>query len=326
MGKNIVILQGGDSSEYIISEKSAKEIYLHLKKAGLSPFRIRVRKGKWTYLPEEGETKELDLNDFSLKINNGKKIFFDFAFIIIHGTPGEDGKIQALLEIHNIPYNTSGILSSALSFNKYACKVFLKNKNILTPESFLYRKGDKIDIEKIITKTGLPCFIKPNNGGSSFGISKVSINEDIEAGIMEALKEDSEVIIESFVKGIELSCGLLKISSEEYIFPITEIIPKNEFFDFEAKYKKGMSEEITPARIPEDIKNHAQSIASEIYDDLNCRGIVRVDFILKGNQLFFLELNSVPGMSKESIIPKQIRALNLKVEDVLLKIINEGLH
>ena len=326
MNKNIAILQGGDSSEYIISEKSAKEIYLHLKKAGLSPYRIRVRNGKWTYLPEKGDNKELDLNDFSLKINNGEKILFDYAFIIIHGTPGEDGIIQALLEMHNIPYNTSGILSSALSFNKFACKVFLKNKNILTPESFLYRKGDEIDIEKIIAKTGLPCFIKPNNGGSSFGISKVSLNEDIEGGIIEALKEDSEVIIESFVKGIELSCGHLKTHSEELIFPVTEIIPKNEFFDFEAKYKKGMSDEITPARISEDIKNQAQSLASKIYDDLNCRGIVRIDFILKGNQLYFLELNSVPGMSKESIIPKQIRALGLKVEDVLLKIINDSVN
>jgi len=324
MSKNIAILQGGDSSEYIISERSAEEIYHHLKNLGLSPFRIRVRNGKWSYIPEKGKQKQLDLNDFSLELDSGQKIFFDFGFIIIHGTLGEDGKIQSILEMHKIPYNTSGILSSALSFNKFACKQYLKN-NILTPEAYLYRKGDEINVEKIIEKTGLPCFIKPNTGGSSFGISKVSDRENIESGILEALKQDPEVIIESFVKGIEISCGVLKTSTEEIIFPITEIVTKNEFFDFEAKYTTGMADEITPARIPEETKNQVQSIASEIYDNLNCKGIVRIDFILKGNQIYFLELNSVPGMSRESILPKQIRALNLKVEDVLLKIINDGI-
>jgi len=325
MSKNIAILQGGDSSEYIISEKSAEEIYLHLKNVGFSPFRIRVRNGKWSYIPEKGKQSQLNLNDFSLELD-GQKIFFDFAFIIIHGTPGEDGKVQSVLEMHKIPYNTSGVLSSALSFNKYACKLYLKNNNILTPEAYLYRKGDPINVEKIIDKTGLPCFIKPNNGGSSFGISKVSSRENIESGIIEALKEDPEVIIESFVKGVEISCGLLKTSSEEIVFPITEIVTKNEFFDFEAKYTKGMAEEITPARIPEETKNQVQAIASEIYDNLNCKGIVRIDFILKGNQIYFLELNSVPGMSRESILPQQIRALNLTVEEVILKIINEGIN
>lgn len=325
MSKNIAILQGGDSSEYIISERSAEEIYHHLKNLGLSPFRIRVRNGKWSYIPERGTQKQLNLNDFSLELDGGQKIFFDFAFIIIHGTLGEDGKIQSILEMHKIPYNTSGILSSALSFNKFACKQYLKS-NILTPEAYLYKKGDEINVEKILDKTGLPCFIKPNTGGSSFGISKVSDRQNMESGILEALKEDREVIIESFVKGIEISCGILKTRTEEIIFPITEIVTKNEFFDFEAKYTTGVTEEITPARIPEETKNQVQSIASDIYDNLNCKGIVRIDFILKGNQVYFLELNSVPGMSRESILPQQIRALNLKVEDVLLKIINDGIN
>lgn len=326
MTKNIAILQGGDSSEYVISERSAEEIYCHIKKLGLRPFRIRVRNGKWSYIPEKGKERQLDLNDFSLELDGGQKIFFDFAFIIIHGTPGEDGKVQSVLEMHKIPYNTSGVLSSALSFNKYACKLYLKNSNILTPEAYLYKRGNQINIEEIIDKTGLPCFIKPNNGGSSFGISKVYARENIESGILEALKEYPEVIIESYVEGIEISCGILKTSIEEIVFPITEIITKNEFFDFEAKYTKGMAEEITPARIPEETKNQVQSITSEIYANLNCKGLVRIDFILKGNQVFFLELNSVPGMTKESIVPKQIRALNLKVEDVILKIINDGIN
>ena len=326
MNKNIAILQGGDSSEYIISEKSGQEIFQSLKKTDFNPFRIRVRNGDWIYIPEKGEEKKLDLNDFSLELKKGNKIFFDYAFIIIHGTPGEDGKIQAILDTYNIPYNTGGVLSTSLSFNKHACKVFLKNLSIQAPEGVLIRKGDTIDVDRIMAITGLPCFVKPNSGGSSFGISKVSKYEDIEPAISHALKEDSEVLIESHIEGLELSCGLVKTISEEIIFPVTEIVPTNEFFDFEAKYEKGMSEEITPARIDDAIKEKCQSIASEIYDQLNCKGIVRIDFILKEKNLFFLELNSIPGMSLESIVPKQIRALNMKVEDVLLKVIEDDIY
>jgi len=325
MTKNIAILWGGDSSEYVISEKSAQEIFKFLKKTEFIPYRIRVRKGEWSYIPEKGDEIKLDLNDLSLELKKDTKIFFDYAFIIIHGTPGEDGKMQAILDSHKIPYNTGGVLSSALSFNKHACKVFLKNLDILAPEGVLIRKGNEIDVEKIKNKTGLPCFVKPNSGGSSFGISKVSNFGDLMPAITHALHEDSEVIIESHIEGLELSCGLVKTKSEVLIFPVTEIVPLNEFFDFESKYEKGMSEEITPARIDDSIRIKCQNIASDIYDHLNCKGIVRIDFILRGAELFFLELNSIPGMSQESIVPKQIRSLNLNIEGLLLKIIKDDL-
>ena len=316
---NIAVLLGGDSSEYQVSEKSGSEIHKHLKLAGHSAFKIRVKNNTWTCLFEDGREQDVSLKDFSVSPSKAKKIAFDFAFIIIHGTPGEDGKLQALLDIHGIPYNTSGVLSSALSFNKFACKTYLKSFDILTPESFLYRKGKTIDLQTIINQTGLPVFVKPNNGGSSFATTKVSKEEDLTAAIEEALKFDEEVIIESYVKGIELSCGLLKTKEEEIVFPVTEIVAKNEFFDYESKYTEGM----TPARIDKDIQQKCQKIASDIYDHLNCKGIVRADFILRGNQLYFLELNSVPGMSKESIVPKQIRAMNYQENEILEKIIRD---
>jgi len=205
------------------------------------------------------------------------------------------------------------------------CKSFLKNFGILTPEAILIKKGEKPDINLILEKVGLPCFVKPNNGGSSFGISKVNKVEELEQSVTTALKEDSEVIVESFVKGTELSVGMFKTRQEELVFPVTEIISGNDFFDFEAKYTEGKSQEITPATVPDDIQKKAKLVASDIYNHLNCRGIVRIDFILRGNQIYFLELNSVPGMSKESIVPKQIRAMGLTVQEVLEKIIEDTL-
>jgi len=253
----------------------------------------------------------------------GTKIRFEYAFIIIHGTPGENGKLQAYLDMQKIPYSTSSVLSSAMTFNKYVCKIYLKNFGITTAEAVLINKNRAFNNEEIIDKVGLPCFVKPNNGGSSFGTSRVNKPEDMENAIIEAFKEDDEVIIESFVKGTELSCGLLKTRDEEIIFPVTEIVSSNEFFDYEAKYTEGKAEEITPARVSEEITKRCRQMASEIYEYLNCRGIVRIDFIVRGNQIFFLELNSIPGMSKESIVPKQIRAMGLKVEDIIEKVIED---
>ena len=322
--KNIAVLSGGDSAECKISVKSAEQIMLWIDREKYNPYLIMVKGTDWKVIISKEITAPVDLRDFSFTVNN-TRVRFDYAFIIIHGNPGENGKLQAYLELLNIPYNTSGVLASSLTFNKYACKLFLKNAGILTAEAILLRKGLVVNSELIKEKVGMPCFVKPNNGGSSFGISRVNKQEDLEDAIAAAFKEDAEVIVESYVKGIELSCGLVKTKSEEIIFPVTEIIPKNEFFDFEAKYKKGMSEEITPATIPEDIKKKCRQISSEIYDILGCKGIVRIDFIMKGNQLYFLELNSIPGMSRESIIPKQIRAMKLKVEDILNSVIADSL-
>lgn len=326
MNKNIAILFGGDSSEYIISERSAKQIYEVLKSEPYNLFLLRIKGNNWVYTNEDGKEYSVDLNDFSVKTSPKKKIKFDFAFIIIHGTPGEDGKLQSYLDMQKIPYNTPGVFVSSLTFNKYASKLFLRNFDILTPESVLYRAGEDINENEIAEKAGLPCFIKPNNGGSSFGTTKVLKPEDIRPAIHESLKEDKEVIIESFVKGTELSCGLLKTRKKDYILPVCEIVPKNEFFDFEAKYTAGMADEIVPARVDKEIQLKCQEISAEIYDLVGCKGLVRMDFILKGNQLFFLELNTVPGMSKESIVPKMIRAAGYTETEIIKSMIDEGIY
>jgi D-alanine-D-alanine ligase len=322
MKKNIAIIGGGDSPEYDISVKSAIQILDVINKEKYNAFPVTLRGMNWKVILPDGKSVQVDIRDFSLSYRR-KKLRFDYAFIIIHGTPGENGKLQSYLDLQKIPYNTCGVLSSALTFNKYACKIYLKNFGILTAESILLKKHEKFQENKIVETVGLPCFVKPNNGGSSFGTSKVNKIEDLRKAIENAFSIDEEVIIESFVKGSELSCGLLKTRKEELIFPVTEIISRNEFFDYEAKYTDGKAEEITPATVSEEIQKKCKQLSSEIYNYMNCRGIVRVDFILKGNQLYFLELNSVPGMTRESIVPKQIRAMGLKVEDIIDKLIED---
>jgi len=325
MKKNIAIIGGGDSQEYVISVKSAEQIMDIINKDRYNPYPVTLRGLEWKVKLTDGSTVPVDLRDFSIQ-DNKRKVKFDYAFIIIHGTPGEDGKLQAYLDIQKIPYNTCGVLSSAITFNKYTCKNYLKNFGILTAESIILRKKEDFSESLIKETVGLPCFIKPNNGGSSFGTSKVNKSEDLENAVKDAFRIDNEVVVESFVKGTELSCGLLKTRKEEFIFPITEIISGNEFFDYEAKYTKGKAEELTPATVPEEIHRKCKHIASEIYDHLNCRGIVRIDFILKGNQLYFLELNSVPGMTKESIIPCQIRAMGFSVGQIVEKVIEDNIY
>jgi D-alanine-D-alanine ligase len=322
MQRNIAIIGGGDSSEYVISVKSAEQILELINRDKFQPFPVTIRGTEWIAKMHDGMETPVDIRDFSIS-PYGEKIRFEYAFIIIHGTPGENGKLQAYLDMQKIPYSTSPVLSSALTFNKYVCKIYLKNFGITTAEAVLINKNKEFNKEDIIDKVGLPCFVKPNNGGSSFGTSKVNKADEMENAINEAFKEDEEVIIESFVKGTELSCGLLKTREEEIIFPITEIVSSNEFFDYEAKYTEGKAEEITPARVTEDIARRCRQMASEIYDHLYCKGIVRVDFIVRGNQIYFLELNSIPGMSKESIVPKQIRAMGLRVEEVIEKVIED---
>jgi len=224
-----------------------------------------------------------------------------------------------------IPYSSSNLLASALTFNKYTCKSFLKQHQVLTPEAALVRKDIATDLEALAEMVGFPCFVKPNNGGSSFGITKVVRIEELQPALEKALKEDHEAIVERYIKGTEVTCGLMKGVDGLTLFPITEIVSKNEFFDYEAKYTKGKSEEITPARIDSDMTKKCQDMATEIYKLTNCSGIVRVDFIIKGNQVYFLELNSIPGMSEESIIPKQVLSMGLKMETVLQQVIEEVL-
>ena len=320
---NIAIFTGGDSSESVISVKSAGQVARWLENSGHTCYTIMVSGADWLVQYEEKEI-QMDKNTFGFKSSTGL-VFFDFAWNMIHGTPGEDGKLQGFFDMMGIPYSSSNHHSAALTFNKYTCKSFLKQHHVLTPEAALVRKHMEPDLEALAETVGFPCFVKPNSGGSSFGIAKVVKLEELKPALDEALKEDHEAIVERYIKGTEVTCGLLKAGGNFTIFPVTEIISKNEFFDYEAKYTLGKAEEITPARIEEGLSSKCQELASQIYNLTGSSGIIRVDFIIKGNQLYFLELNSIPGMTGESIIPKQVESAGLKMEGVLQWVIDDAI-
>lgn len=320
---NIAIFAGGDSSEYGISMKSAEQVKKWLEAAGHNCYLVEVRKHEWTVLVDD-QRIPLDKNNFSFN-SSGRTIRIEFAWNTIHGTPGEDGKLQGCFDMMGIPYSCSNHLSSALTFNKYTCKSFLKQHKILTPESSLVRKHMETDLEAVAEMVGLPCFVKPNSGGSSFGTAKVVRFEQLQPALNDALREDHEAIIERYIKGTEVTCGLMKSRKGFTVFPITEIVSKNEFFDYEAKYTEGKADEITPARINKELKERCMDLACKIYDLTGSAGIIRVDFIIKGNQIYFLELNSIPGMSRESIIPKQVATLGARMDHLLQQVIDNAL-
>jgi D-alanine-D-alanine ligase len=257
---------------------------------------------------------------------NNEKIKFDCVLVGIHGTPGEDGRLQSYFEMMNIPFTTCGVLSSALTFNKYACKQYLKTYDIVTAKSMLLKANEEVNKEEIVKYLGLPCFVKPNNGGSSCGVSKISKVEELIPAIERALEHDSEIIIEEFIQGTEITCGVLKTSNNSKIFPIAEIVSKNDFFDYEAKYTDGMADEIIPARIPENIKLACEKTSAFIYEKLFCRGIVRIDYIVSNDKLYFLEVNTVPGMTENSIVPRMIKAAGLSITEVLTDLIEDAIE
>ncbi len=307
--KNIAIAAGGDSSEYEISIKSATVVAEAISEK-YNCYIIIIRGSDWYWEDANGMAVAINKNDFSLSISNNK-IRFDAVFVAIHGTPGENGLLQGYLDIMSIPYSSCDAFCSALTFNKNACKVFLKDQNIPLAPSFIIREKEPIDVRAILKLTGLPCFVKPNSSGSSFGVNMVRSESELKNAISEAFKEDKEVIVESYLNGTEVACGVLKTTQKDYILPVTEIVSKNEFFDYEAKYTPGAAEEITPARVDIAVYKQIQQLSSDIYDILGCKGLVRVDFIVVDNLPVFLEINAVPGMSKESIIPKQIAAFGI---------------
>jgi len=322
MKRNIAVLFGGNSYESEISVKSGKQVSNWIDKQQFNVYPVFVKDNKWTLNDASGT--EINKNDFSVIINNNK-INFDFAYIIIHGTPGENGLMPGYFEMIGIPHSTCNTLVSSLTFNKYFCKQLLKDTTIPMAKSILLRKGEMMTADEIIKQVGLPCFIKPNNGGSSCGTSKVKTVNDVQNAINIAFKEDDEIIIEEFIKGTEVSNGIVKTKNKKFILPITEIISKNEFFDYEAKYTPGMSEEITPARISEQVKNKCQQYSELIYDTLGCKGIVRVDYIISNNVPYFLEINTIPGMSEASIIPKQAGVYGIEMKELLSEIIFDKL-
>jgi D-alanine-D-alanine ligase len=322
--KNIAVVAGGDSSEYVVSVKSGANIFKAVDRNLFNPWLVRIRENEWVVLDGENKIAEIDKSNFSFIIE-GKKINIDYAYIIIHGTPGEDGILQGYFEMLGIPYSTCGVQSSALTFNKYFCNNYLRSFGIPMAKSFRLTLGEKYNAAQMIEELGLPLFVKPSAGGSSFGVTKVKKAEELTEAINKALDESPEVLIEQFIDGQEFTCGVLRTVNKKLVFPVTEVIPVNEFFDYEAKYIPGMAHEITPARISEELTLKIQSLSSQIYDLCNCRGIVRIDYILNDGTFYFLEANTIPGMTETSFIPQQIKAMGLNLTEVLTDIINDGL-
>jgi D-alanine-D-alanine ligase len=312
--KTIAVVAGGDSSEFGISVKSAEEVGKILSFRYLA-YIIIIRGTNWYWEDQKGQYHKIDKNDFTL-LHNDQRIRFDGVFIAIHGTPGENGLLQGYFDMMGIPYTSCGAFCSALTFNKQACKLFLKEYGIKMANALLIRKGDIPEADSLIRQTSLPCFVKPNDSGSSFGVTKVKKKEELMPAIETAFKESNEVMIEAFMDGREVACGVFKSKNKTIVLPVTEIISKNEFFDYEAKYTTGKSDEITPADMPESVTDEIQRISLSVYDLLGCKGIVRVDFIVLGNEPYFLEINTVPGMTKESLVPKQAEAAGISLEEL----------
>ncbi|MDR1339960.1 MAG: D-alanine--D-alanine ligase [Prevotellaceae bacterium] len=315
MKKVIAILYGGDSSEKIISERSSITIEKHLPKEKYITYRISVNGSEWNVDTATGQSIPVNKDDFSF-ISGGMKTVFDCAFIIIHGTPGENGILQAYFDLLGIPYTTCSAFVSALTFDKYACKCYLRSLGVNMADDFLLKKTDVFDRDAIERQIAYPMFVKPNAGGSSFGITKVNSSGDLSTAVETARREDCDVIIESYIKGIELSHGIYSTHKRTIEFPVTQIVSKNGFFDYEAKYE-GKSEEITPAPIDRELSDRVRILTKQISSRLSCRGLVRVDYICSGGKLYFLEINTVPGMSEASIIPQQILHAGFSISQVL---------
>lgn len=314
---------GGYSSEYKISLKSGNVVYDTLEKDKYNAYRIHIFRDKWVYVDENNNEYSIDKNDFSVMVNNSK-VTFDCVFNAIHGSPGEDGYMQAYFELLNIPQTSCNMYQAALTFNKRDLLSTLKPYAIKTAESFFLNLGDKIDEEAIVAKVGLPCFVKANKAGSSFGISKVYKKEDLKTAIETSFKEDNEIIIEQFLDGTEVSVGVISYKGETTVLPITEIVSENDFFDYQAKYE-GKSQEITPARISEDYKNKVEAVAKKIYEVLGMKGFSRSEFIFKNDEPHLLEVNTVPGLTKESILPQQAAAAGISMQDLFSNAIEEAM-
>ena len=312
--KNVAIVMGGYSSEYKISLTSGNVVFNQLDKTKYNLFRIHILPEKWVYVDESDNEFPINKHDFSI-IVDGKKITFDVVFNAIHGTPGEDGLLQAYFQLIGIPQTSCDYYQAALTFNKRDLLSVLKPYGIKTATSFYLNLGDTINSEEIINKVGLPCFVKPNKSGSSFGISKVKTLEELLPAIENAYKEDNEIIIESFLDGTEVSVGVINFKGEIKVLPITEIVSENDFFDYEAKYL-GKSKEITPARISEELKVKIETVAKRAYEVLKMKGFSRSEFIIVNNEPHMLEMNTIPGLTTESILPQQAREAGISLPEL----------
>lgn len=316
--KRVAVIEGGYSHEKIISLQSAETAFQNIDREKYTPIKVRIDEEGWFAF--DGDDK-FEINRTNFSYNN---LHFDIAFIVIHGTPGEDGKLQAYFDMLAIPYSTCGHFAATLTFNKFACNRYLKTFGINVAEAILVRKGEGFDSEKIVKDLGLPCFVKPNDGGSSFGVTKVENKKDLASAIELALSHGTQVIIESFMEGREITNGIYRGVRDIVPLPITEIVTTNGFFDFDAKYK-GESDEITPADLPEELTLQVKKTTKKIFELLNLKGICRADYIIQNNKPYLIEINTVPGMSSASLIPQMAAHDNIPLKDLLNEVMEVAL-
>ncbi|MCK9204466.1 MAG: D-alanine--D-alanine ligase [Bacteroidales bacterium] len=316
---NVAIIAGGDSGEYPISKKSGEQVELYMDRDLFRPYLIIIKGKKWNYRIGQ-KIFPIDKNDFSLVIGN-RKIRFDIVFNAIHGTPGENGRLQGYFDILGIPYTSCDVTTSSLTFNKHFCKQVVASYGIKTARSLHFFRGAPDPDRVILERLALPVFVKPNNGGSSVGMSKVSHQDELKAALELAFHEDNEILAEEFVKGRELTCGVIRTGEGTIAFPVTEIIPRKEYFDYEAKYRKGMSEEVVPAAIPDSVSKKCREISAFLFEKLNCKGVVRFDYIFDGEDFYFLEVNTVPGLTAASIVPKMALAYGWSFTELITRLL-----
>lgn len=328
--RTIAIVCGGDSSEYEVSLRSAQGLYSFFDRERYNVYIVTMKGVDWSVCLRDGTTAPVDRNDFSF-IENGKLVQFDYAYITIHGTPGENGILQGFFELIHVPYSTSDVLVEALTFNKFVLNQYLRGYGVRVPDSLLIRKGyeEIVSDEDIEKRIGMPCFVKPAADGSSFGVSKVKNVDQLAPAIRKAMLESEDVMVEQYVEGTEISIGCYKTREKSVVLPATEVVTQREFFDYDAKYN-GQVQEITPARLSEDTTRRVKEITSSIYDILHCNGIIRIDYIISHeknddgeevDKINLIEVNTTPGMTATSFIPQQVRAAGLEMKDVLTDIV-----
>lgn len=322
--RNIAIVCGGDSSEHDVSMSSGRGLYSFFDKERYNVYIVDVKGTEWHVNFEDGDVADIDKNDFSFK-QDGKTVYFDYAYITIHGQPGENGVMQGYFDLIHLPYSTSGVLVEAMTFDKYVLNNYLRGFGINVADSILLRREDKYDENEIAQRLGMPCFVKPAADGSSFGVSKVKAVDQIAPALRVAFMESDEVMVEGFLDGTEISQGVYKTKEKQVVLPATEVVSENEFFDYNAKYN-GQVQEITPARLNPETAEKVAQLTSRIYDILHANGIIRIDYIISkdenGNdKINMLEINTTPGMTPTSFIPQQVKAAGLDIKEVLSEIV-----
>ena len=320
--RNIAIVCGGDSSEHDVSLRSAQGLFSFFDKERYNVYIVDVKGVDWKVELPGGVTTRIDKNDFSF-VEDGKAKIFDYAYITIHGTPGENGLLQGYFDLIRLPYSTSGVLVEAMTFDKFVLNQYLRSYGVSVADSLLIRKGYEqlVSDDEVEERIGMPCFVKPASDGSSFGVSKVKNKDQLAPAIRKAMLESPEVMVEQYLEGTEITQGVYKTKQKSVLLPITEVVTSNEFFDYDAKYN-GQVQEITPARISDDLASRVSQITSHIYDILHCNGIIRIDYIISPEgKISMLEVNTTPGMTATSFIPQQVRAAGLSMSDVLTDIV-----